>query len=337
MFIARLRHRPGCTDVNTIRKNILVENYKLIALQGWLSARITVIFAGMIMQQGSLIGESNQKNNSAVVHYSWALRGAAPATEQYLSDAILEQLPHGIVIADTCNRVVRANEAARRLLGSDFELEVGKKLLVPPAGEITCGERHLQVSKNLIDNNGLTYNLIILTDITPLKLELARLQHQSMSDDLTGLYNRRGFLSVSSHQIDTARREGRKLLLIFADLDGLKKINDTLGHLEGDQAIKDTAHTLKTSLRTSDVVARVGGDEFVVLTTVAQGEYADNVIARLKAHIDSFNEKNRRPYRLSISIGTAELDPESDVDLIELLNRADCRMYEHKRRRRLAS
>lgn len=289
------------------------------------------------MQRSSLISESNQQITSTVVEYSWASRKTTRPIEQRLSDVIFEHLAQGIVVLDEFNRVVVANAAARKLLGCQFNLEVGKKLFLPSAGEIRCEERHLQVTRSQMEFNGAAHTLIALADITESIRELDKLKHQSLSDDLTDLYNRRGFLSVSSHQIDSARRERRKLLVIFADLDGLKKINDSLGHSAGDQAIKDVAETLKASLRTSDVTARVGGDEFVVLTTVAQGDEAEGVVARLKANIESFNENNPRPYKLSVSFGTAELDPEGEIDLIDLLNRADCRMYEHKRNRRLAS
>lgn len=289
------------------------------------------------MQRSSLISENNQQFVSTVVEYSRALRKTTRPIEQRLSDVIFEHLAQGVVVVDEFNRVVVANAAARKLLGSQFSLEVGKSLFLPSVGEIRCEDHHLQVTRSQMEYNGATHTLIVIADITESIQELDRLKHQSLSDDLTDLYNRRGFLSVSSHQIDSARREGRKLLVIFADLDGLKKINDSLGHSAGDQAIKDVAETLKASLRTSDVTARVGGDEFVVLTTVAQGDEAEGIVARLKASIESFNENNSRPYKLSVSFGTAELDPESDIDLIELLNRADCRMYEHKRKRRLAS
>lgn len=289
------------------------------------------------MQPSPLVNEINQQIISSVVEYSWASRRRMPATDQCLSDAIFACLPVGVIVVDAYNSVVTANETARKLLASEYDLQVGQKLLLPSAGEIRCAQRHLQVSRSRIDYNGVPHTLIVLADVTVTKLELERLKHQSLSDELTNLYNRRGFMSVSSHHIDSALREGRKLLLIFADLDGLKRINDTLGHSEGDRAIKDVANILKVSLRTSDVTARIGGDEFVVLTTLASGEDADHVVARLKASIDSFNNNNERPYKLSVSFGTAELDPESDIDLIELLNRADCRMYEHKRRQRLAS
>lgn len=289
------------------------------------------------MQRSPLINESNQQTISTAVEYSWTSRRTQRHQEQCLSDAIFECLPQGIVLVDEYNRVVMANAAAQKLLGSQFSLEVGQRFLLPLTGELRCAERYLHVSRSHMEYNGAAHTLIILADITGSRRELDRLKHQSLSDDLTDLYNRRGFLSVSSHLIDSARREGRKLLVIFADLDGLKKINDSLGHAAGDQAIKDVAETLKASLRTSDVTARVGGDEFVVLTTVAQGDDAEGVVARLKANIESFNKNNPRPYKLSVSFGTAELDPEGDVDLIELLNRADCRMYEHKRKQRLAS
>lgn len=289
------------------------------------------------MQRSPLISESNKQIISTVIEYSRALRTTPRPVEQSLSDAILEFLPQGVVVVDGYNRVVMVNAAARKLLGSYFSLEVGQRLLLPSTGEIRCAERYLQVTSNRIEYNGVAHTMLFFADVTDSRLELDRLKRQSLTDDLTDLYNRRGFLSVSSHHIDSARRQGRKLLVIFADLDGLKKINDSLGHSAGDQAIKDVAETLKASLRTSDVTARVGGDEFVVLTTVAHGEEAEAVVARLKANIDAFNQNNPRPYKLSVSFGTAELDPDGDIDLIELLNRADCRMYEHKRKQRLAS
>lgn len=291
----------------------------------------------IVMQRSPSVSASNHNIISSVVQYSWASRKAAPAKDECLSDAILECLPCGIIVVDAYNTVVMANSAARKMLGSERAVELGKSLVLPADGVIRCNNRYLQVSRKHIDYDGRTHNLICLTDITRTQLEFARLKHQSLSDDLTDLYNRRGFLSVSRHYIDAARREGRKLLLIFADLDGLKKINDTLGHSSGDQAIKDAADILRASLRTSDVTARIGGDEFVVLTTVVPGEQADSVVARLQSNIDTFNENTRRPYKLAVSFGTAELDPESDLNLTELLNRADCRMYEHKRRQRLAS
>lgn len=337
MFIARLRRRLTRSDVNTIRENIFFENCGMCSFRGWLLRESLSSLQVIVMQRSPLLSERNQQITSTVVEYSWASRRTPRPIEQSLSDAIFECLPQGVIVVDKYNRVVMANAAARKLLGSQFNLEVGQKLLLPSAGEIRCAESYLQVSRSYMEYNGAAHTLLVLADITESRRQLDRLKHQSLSDDLTDLYNRRGFLSVSSHHIDSARREGRKLLLIFADLDGLKKINDSLGHSAGDQAIKDAAETLKASLRTSDVTARIGGDEFVVLTTVAQGDEAEGVVARLKANIDSFNENNSRPYKLSVSFGTAELDPESDIDLIELLNRADCRMYEHKRKQRLAS
>lgn len=252
-----------------------------------------------------------------------------------LSEEILECLPLGVLVTDSQNNVIAGNHTAREMLGRT--LSKGDTCDLPAAGEFRCNQRQLRITRKPIRCNGQRHNLITLTDVTELALEIARLKHQSMTDELTDLYNRRGFLNVSKHFIDCARREGRKLLLIFADLDGLKKINDTFGHAQGDLAIKDVADVLKTSMRNSDVLARVGGDEFVILTTVAQGEQADGVVARLKSNIASFNDDRLRPYLLAVSFGTAEVDPESDIDLMQLLARADHRMYEYKRQQRLAS
>lgn len=252
-----------------------------------------------------------------------------------LSEEILECLPLGIIVTDSQNTVVSSNSTAREMLGR--MLRKGDKCDLPATGEFGCNQRQLRITQKPLRCNGQRRNLITLTDVTELALEITRLKHQCMTDELTELYNRRGFMNVSQHFIDCARREGRKLLLIFADLDGLKKINDTFGHAQGDLAIKDVADVLKTSMRNSDVLARVGGDEFVILTTVAQGEQADSVVARLKSNIASFNDDRLRPYLLAVSFGTSEVDPESDIELMQLLARADHRMYEYKRKQRLAS
>lgn len=288
---------------------------------------------------GRLLIENDQIF-SVVLRSSLASRRQLKPTSDEMSksvnDKILECLPVGIVVTDAEDRVVMANAAARSMLASEYRIGIGHKFCLPPRGEIKCNQRHVRVSRRVADDNGMTLNIFVLEDVTSLAKELKRLQHQCMSDELTDLYNRRGFSSVSKHFVDSARRQGRKLLLIFADLDGLKKINDTFGHSQGDLAIKDVANILRTSMRTSDVLARVGGDEFVILTTVAQGDEADSVVNRLKSNIAAFNNDNARPYILSVSFGTVEIDPESDIDLMEHLKRADCRMYEHKSYKRLA-
>ncbi len=159
----------------------------------------------------------------------------------------------------------------------------------------------------------------------------------SITDELTGLHNRRGFLSLAEQQLKVAARNRRGMLLHFADLDGLKWINDTLGHEEGDQALVEAAAVLKETFRTSDILARLGGDEYAALALDAAEEHSTIFTARLQSLVDEKNREAGRKYRLSISVGNAYYDPEKPCSLDELISAADKRMYENKegKKRRL--
>src|SRR5260370_41013960 len=106
------------------------------------------------------------------------------------------------------------------------------------------------------------------------------LQSLSLVDELTGLYTRRGFLAVTEQYLDSFQRGDNGLVVLYADLDGLKGINDSLGHLEGDRALVRTAEILKEAFRSSDIIARLGGDEFVLLAVVGSAESAGAVMVR---------------------------------------------------------
>ncbi len=164
-----------------------------------------------------------------------------------------------------------------------------------------------------------------------LAAELRRMTHH---DDLTGLLNRRGFMSLAEQQYRIARRTGRPLMIVFCDLDGLKPVNDRFGHEAGDEALKDTALILQRTFRDSDVVARLGGDEFVVLVLDADRRNEQVTLDRLDAALEEHNGKRQRPYGLSLSVGTATLDPQSGISLDELLTQADNAMYASKRHTR---
>ena len=158
-----------------------------------------------------------------------------------------------------------------------------------------------------------------------------QLQHMSISDDLTGLLNRRGFTTLAQKQLDLAERNGSKMTLFFIDLDGLKLINDKLGHNVGDQAIIDTANILKETFRSSDVIARMGGDEFVTFGISDSEVESDTILLkRLQENIKIHNAKTRRPYKLSCSVGAAYYDPQSPKSLDDILSQADAMMYEEK-------
>jgi diguanylate cyclase (GGDEF)-like protein/PAS domain S-box-containing protein len=156
-------------------------------------------------------------------------------------------------------------------------------------------------------------------------------------DELTGLHNRRGFLRFARAQLDTAALARRPMLLIFVDLDGLKYINDQLGHAAGDQALVDTGAVLKTTFRERDIVARLGGDEFVVLVTDSSAVREADLLARLAGRLEALNARAGREFRLAFSTGVAAFDPASPESLEELLSEADSRMYLDKRRRKDAS
>jgi len=149
---------------------------------------------------------------------------------------------------------------------------------------------------------------------------------------LTGLYNRRGFMTLAERQLKLGRRSGRGMTLFVMDVDRLKQINDTFGHFEGDSALKRTANALEHTFRDSDVVARLGGDEFAVLAIEASGHSAEAIRARLFESLKSISAQQHR-YDISLSIGLARFEASSRTSLEELMARADQAMYEDKNRR----
>jgi diguanylate cyclase (GGDEF)-like protein len=158
------------------------------------------------------------------------------------------------------------------------------------------------------------------------------LQSLSLVDELTGLYNRRGFMAVTEQHLASIRRNQKVPVILYADLDGLKRINDSLGHPEGDRALVQTAELLKETFRTSDTIARLGGDEFVVLAGIGKEESSDSLTARLQEKFLAHNSQTNRPYHLSISVGVVHFDAdESSIE--EVTARADRIMYEDKRRK----
>ncbi|MBI4543581.1 MAG: GGDEF domain-containing response regulator [Gemmatimonadetes bacterium] len=160
---------------------------------------------------------------------------------------------------------------------------------------------------------------------------LAELRALSLVDELTAVYNRRGFLTLVQQQLKVAHRQKRTMLLFFADLDGVKRINDTFGHAEGDRALVDAAELLKQTFRESDIVARLGGDEFAVFAIESTPDSAQIMMNRLERNLAAHNAEPVRPYPMSISMGIAVYDPASPTSVDDLLSRADRLMYEHKR------
>jgi diguanylate cyclase (GGDEF)-like protein len=162
-----------------------------------------------------------------------------------------------------------------------------------------------------------------------------QLRQLSLTDHLTGLYNRRGFLALAEQQTRVASREKKPILVVSADLDGLKTINDSFGHKEGDAAIAETARILRESFRNADLVARVGGDEFAILLTGGEAEFdKEKLGVRLQVTVEKHNDESARPYEISVSAGYAYLGAGETPSFEEWLHRADTMMYEQKRQRK---
>jgi diguanylate cyclase (GGDEF)-like protein len=160
----------------------------------------------------------------------------------------------------------------------------------------------------------------------------AELGNLALTDELTGLYNRRGCMALAERQLKIGRRSGRRMMLFVMDVNGLKQINDSFGHFEGDRGLKSTAEVLEETFRDSDVVARLGGDEFAVLAIGASGHSEATIKTRLFECLKSISAEPSR-YEISLSLGVARFDPRIRTSIGELMAKADQAMYEQKRRR----
>lgn len=173
-----------------------------------------------------------------------------------------------------------------------------------------------------------------IQDITERKRTEAAIQTLSLVDELTGLYNRRGFMAFADQHLNSTSRFEKDSVILYADLDGLKQINDGFGHKEGDRALIKTAELFKETFRSSDVIGRLGGDEFTVLATVDADGGIEGLVRRLKNKFDDYNSLKTAPFRLSISIGVAALERGAHRSTEDLLAQADAAMYQDKRARK---
>ena len=187
----------------------------------------------------------------------------------------------------------------------------------------------------------------ILVDITELKtaerkvqlaLEKLRLSNeklasQSLLDHLTGLHNRRGFYTFGLQQMKIAKRLKADNYLVFLDIDNLKEVNDAHGHAVGDLLLQGVASILKRTLRESDVIGRIGGDEFAVLAMRSKGMGEKILQARVEEAVSAFRVKGYARLRLSVSMGLVDIDPQKYQQLDDFLAHADFLMYQQKRQK----
>ncbi len=165
----------------------------------------------------------------------------------------------------------------------------------------------------------------------------AELRDLSLIDELTGLYNRRGFLTFAEQYLKLAQRKNKGLLLMFADLDNLKHINDTFGHHEGDLALIRTAKTLRETFRKSDIIGRIGGDEFPIVAMEAEKDMADRIIANLQENLKKYNAQANGRYKISLSVGVSYFNPDTDASVEDLMAEADEALYQEKKKKQTAA
>jgi len=220
--------------------------------------------------------------------------------------------------------ITRFFETGRsRIVGKNYEACALKK---------DGSEFPVELSLSSWGQDGNVYFTGIIRDITKRKKLEDRLREASFTDELTGLLNRRGFMTLSEKQLQISKRYRKHFSILFLDLNDMKIINDEFGHKTGDLALTDVAHILKKTFRSSDIIARIGGDEFTVLMVESQNpdtqkSAVENIIKNVKLH----NNTKNRSYQLSFSIGIACFDPEVPCSIDELLAQADTLMYENKK------
>ena len=199
-------------------------------------------------------------------------------------------------------------------------------------------ERIWQYRNTMYQEKGVhVYIIGYASDVTELMRARDELKRLALTDELTGLHNRRAFFTLVEHALKVAHRRHTECLLFCIDVDGLKKVNDTYGHHAGSAMLAETAVILRNVFRDSDIIARIGGDEFAVLAIANPLKNAHLVVNRLSTKLNAFNNSAARPYKLSLSVGVAPFLPGSGRSVNDLMREADEAMYEEKKKYRGSS
>lgn len=203
------------------------------------------------------------------------------------------------------------------------------------------GRTHIISTKKSVfihPDTGHKYLVGIIRDITHTKEVEIKLQQVTeelkelaVTDEMTGLANRRQLYAIAEHALSMSKRNKQGVLILFVDMNNLKKINDKYGHTEGDRSIVEVANILKHTLRESDVIARLGGDEFVILLSAESSDSGEKAVERLNEAMDERNSKQNKEYKLTLSIGYAYAAHDDDLTVDGLIDKADKSMYEQKK------
>lgn len=172
--------------------------------------------------------------------------------------------------------------------------------------------------------------VIVLTDITLKKQQEEKLKRLAATDRLTNIMNRRMGLKYLEKQVARVKREDIVLTICFIDINGLKKVNDEYGHNEGDNLIRTAAEILDNNVRSTDAVARIGGDEFLIIFTGCNLKKAKEIWNRVESKVKKWNNSTDKPYKISLSYGFAQKERDDNLTVDQLIEKADKRMYEKK-------
>lgn len=281
-------------------------------------------------------------------------------------DQIFNTAADAMIVVDRHFQITRANDTFVKMVGLKGNEPVGKKCFEVFAGphchssdcalaRILNGENKVEREAEKKRPDGRNIACIVTAtphrdpsgkvigiiedfkDITARKELEEKLHTLSITDELTGLCNRRGFLATANQQILLAERIKEKFFLLYVDIDNMKWINDNLGHAIGDQALIETAEILKNTFRKTDVigVGRLGGDEFAVLLASAPDVTVEHpVLARLEEKLNTVNQQKGRLYSLKLSSGIAQYDPENPCTIEEMISKADSLMYKSKKEKK---
>jgi len=277
------------------------------------------------------------------------------------SDSTVQTMTEGLVLTDSEGKFSFVNPAAAWMLGYTPAEMVDQDVLsfIPKDQRSVVKREDEKRAKGISDRYELAFQhkdgsrrtflvsggprvqgaqfagtLAVLTDITERKALEEEIKALSLRDQLTTLYNRRGFLTLAEQQLKTANRLKKKVAVLYLDMDNLKRINDTGGHKTGDRALAEMAFILKKSFRDADIVGRIGGDEFSVLAMETNRPIEPNdLVRRLREKLDLFNARSAAEagFSLAASVGVFTRDPDDPVSIEEMLSRADMLMYEEKK------
>lgn len=259
-------------------------------------------------------------------------------TDRFVQGAILATGPQWLDDLAGRSDVAMAEHAAAAGLRSAVALAVPGRASVVELLFVERTQARDEIERALTGVAALLGHALARSLVPPgAERRTAELEVIALHDDLTGLLNRRGFFALGSSQLSTARRKRLAGVLLYVDLDGLKGVNDDLGHASGDELLRDAAGVLRRIFGDADAIARIGGDEFVVLVTDPVTPDLGAIGARLGAELHRLNRTRAPLPPVRWSLGAVGFEPGSAPGLDALLSEADARMYASKRRQQVPS